>query len=92
MKRLGFAEIIHALAMASAAGPRAKHVPTRPSILREQQKRAFAGKMGKRKRVSYQIDEFYRDNTRYPGHVLRQIRATGQARECARRRARGCVQ
>ena len=29
---------------------------------------------------------------RYPGARLRHIRAEGQFRECARRRARGCVQ
>lgn len=69
-----------------------RYQPTRPSIISVVERLAPVGKAGKKKRASFIMVERLIDNTRYPGEALRQIRKNGQARECARRLARGCIQ
>jgi hypothetical protein len=85
--------------MAALIPPEAhRYSPTRPGLIRVQERVGFIGKPGKRRRPSSALVEQLVDRSRYPGHVLREIRAgrvvNGHAnwRECLRRQSRGCVQ
>lgn len=82
----------------SAAASAGKYVPTRPGFVRGLSTIGDISKKGKRKRRSLLMVERLIDQSRYPGHVLREIRAGrtvdghNNQRERARRLTRGCVQ